>query len=53
MEVPLAGLSALLNLIHLLTMRGALRKARSTKKSQELRAHKDIRNLINDTPYKV
>lgn len=52
MEVPPTRQSALLILSASLAMRGALRKARREKKSQELKAHKNIEYLINDTPYK-
>lgn len=52
MEIPPTRQSALLILSASLAMRGALRKGRGTKKSQELKAHKNIDYLINDTPYK-
>lgn len=52
MEVPPTKLSAFLNLNASFPTRGALRRAKTTKQSQELRAQKNIGNLGNDTSYK-
>lgn len=52
MEVPPTRQFALLILSASFSYKKGFEKSYGQKKSQELKPHKNIRNQINDTPYK-